>query len=57
MTEQDELTRALHQTAVETIQMCTDAPMEAFLIEFEAAYPVLFNTMAEDILKTKPRVS
>ena len=55
LTEQDELTRALHQTAVETIQMCTDAPMEAFLIGFEGEYPVLFNSYGRRYIKNKAK--
>ncbi len=55
LTQQDELTRALHQTAVETIQMCTDAPMEAFLIGFEGEYPVLFNSYGRRYIKNKAK--
>jgi hypothetical protein len=55
LAQQDELTRALHQTAVETIQMCTDAPMEAFLIGFEGEYPVLFDSYGRRYIKDKAK--
>lgn len=53
LAQQDELTRALHQTAVETIQTCTDSPMEAFLIEFEAEYPLLLNNWGRKYIEEK----
>jgi hypothetical protein len=55
LTEQNKLTRAFHQTAVETIQMCTDAPIEAFLIEFEGKYPALFDGYGRRYIKDKAK--
>ena len=53
LAEKDELTRALHQTAVETIQMAGCAPMGAFLIEIEAQYPLLFEDHGRTYLENK----
>src|SRR5579862_2245924 len=51
LAHQDDLVRALHHTAVETIQMCTDAPIDAFLIGFEAEHPRLFKTYGRECIK------
>ena len=53
LAEQDELTRALHHVAVETIQMAGDAPMGAFLTEFEAQYPVLLDDYGRRHIESK----
>lgn len=53
LAEQDELTCALHQVAVETIQTVGDAPMGAFLTEFEAQYPVLFEDYGRRHIESK----
>jgi hypothetical protein len=53
LAEQDELTSALHQVAVETIQMAGDAPMGAFLTTFEANYPLLFEDCGRRYIESK----
>jgi hypothetical protein len=43
LSEQDELTCAIHKVAVETIQMAGDVPMGAFVVAFTDEYPTLWD--------------
>jgi hypothetical protein len=53
LSTQDELTRATHHAAVETVQIAEFGCIDTFVMEFEDQYPLLWNTYGRNYIEQK----